>query len=97
MIVTYLLPTVWAGKVPMQYRIEKRKKDMRTRFCRDNEFFEIGKGWLNRMLDFYECRIMVKDDRILVANGKDASMFFNDVYRLFDITRMLQAKSAGII
>ena len=75
MIVTYLLPTVWAGKVPMQYRIEKRKKDMRTRFCKDNEFFEISKGWLNCMLDFYEGRLIVKDDRIIVANGKDASMF----------------------
>ena len=97
MIATYLLPTVWAGKVPMQYRIEKRKKDMRTRFCRDNEFFEISKGWLNRMLDFYEGRLMVKDDRILVTNGKDSSMFFNDIYKLFDVARMLQAKSAGII
>lgn len=97
MIVTYLLPTVWAGKVPMEYMIVERKRDMRTRFCKNNEFFKIDKGWLEHMFKFYEDGFMIKGDRILMANSRDASMFFNDVYRLFDIARMLQAKSAGVI
>lgn len=56
MIVTYLLPIVWAGKVPIEYMIVEKKRDMRTRFCKNE-----------------------------------------DVYMLFDIARMLQAKSAGVI
>ena len=63
MIVTYLLPTVWAGKVPMQYRIEKIKKDMRTRFCKDNERYIIDlhvldafSGIIMRQWDQNDCR-----------------------------------------
>ena len=44
MIVTYLLPTVLAGKVPMQYRIEKRKKDFAGFQINDEVMAAANKG-----------------------------------------------------
>ena len=74
MIVTYLLPTVWAGKVPMQYRIEKRKKDMRTRFCRDNERYIIDRHVLDAMIHSFPSA-REKGNRLFFKNEKAAYKF----------------------
>ena len=71
---TYLLPTVLAGKnLPIEYRIIERKKDMRTKFCRENEKCIIDRDTLNEYIREYGIR--VKGDRVIMKDGKQASIF----------------------
>ena len=71
---TYLLPTVLTGKnLPMEYRIVERKRDMRTRFCKQNEKYIIDRDTLNEYIREYGIR--VKGDRVIMKDGKQASIF----------------------
>ena len=71
---TYLLPTVLTGKnLPMEYRIVERKRDMRTRFCKENEKYIIDRDTLNEYIREYGIR--VKGDRVIMKDGKQASIF----------------------
>ena len=71
---TYLLPTVLTGKnLPMEYRIVECKRDMRTRFCKQNEKYIIDRDTLNEYIREYGIR--VKGDRVIMKDGKQASIF----------------------
>ena len=70
---TYLLPTVFAGKLPIEYRIVERKRDMRTRFCRENEKCIIDRDTLNEYIREYN--IKVKEDRVIMKDGRQAIIF----------------------
>ena len=71
---TYLLPTVLAGKnLPIEYRIIERKKDMRTKFCRENEKYIIDRDTLNEYIREYN--IKVKEDRVIMKDGRQARIF----------------------
>ena len=70
---TYLLPTVFAGKLPIEYRIVERKKDMRTKFCRENEKYIIDRDTLNEYIREYN--IKVKEDRVIMKDGRQARIF----------------------
>ena len=71
---TYLLPTVLTEKnLPMEYRIVERKKDMRTKFCRENEKCIIDRDTLNEYIREYN--IKVKEDRVIMKDGRQARIF----------------------
>ena len=71
---TYLLPTVLAGKnLTIEYRIVERKKDMRTKFCRENEKYIIDRDTLNEYIREYN--IKVKEDRVIMKDGRQARIF----------------------
>lgn len=71
---TYLLPTVLTGKnLPMEYRIVECKRDMRTRFCKENEKYIIDRDTLNEYIREYGIR--VKGDRVMMKDGKQARIF----------------------
>lgn len=71
---TYLLPTILTGKnLPMEYRIVECKRDMRTRFCKENEKYIIDRDTLNEYIREYGIR--VKGDRVMMKDGKQASIF----------------------
>lgn len=70
---TYLIPTVFTGKLPMEYRVVTRKRDMRTNFCKCNEKHIIDKDALNKYIRRYN--ILVKEDRVIMKNGNQARIF----------------------
>ena len=71
---TYLLPTVLTGKnLPMEYRIVECKRDMRTRFCKENEKYIIDRDTLNEYIREYN--IKVKEDRVIMKDGRQARIF----------------------
>lgn len=70
---TYLIPTVFTGKLPMEYRVVTRKRDMRTNFCKHNERHIIDKDALNEYIREYN--ILVKGDRVIMKDGKQARIF----------------------
>ena len=70
---TYLIPTVFTGKLPMEYRVVTRKRDMRTNFCKCNEKHIIDKDELNKYIRRYN--ILVKEDRVIMKNSKQAIIF----------------------
>lgn len=70
---TYLIPTVFTGKLPLEYRVVTRKRDMRTNFCKCNEKHIIDKDALNEYIREYN--ILVKEDRVIMKDSKQASIF----------------------
>lgn len=70
---TYLIPTVFTGKLPMEYRVVTRKRDMRTNFCKNNEKHIIDKDELNKYIRRYN--ILVKEDRVIMKNSNQARIF----------------------
>ena len=93
MIVTYLLPTVWAGKVPMQYRIEKRKKDMRTNFCKMYHKYEVSDSCLEHMLVYCD-DARLKGDRIIVTNGEAAAKVFHWLFGKWEDTQAMAQEAS---
>ena len=71
---TYLLPTVLTGKnLPMEYRIVECKRDMRTKFCKKHESNIIDRYTLDEFNRTHN--ILVKGDRVIMKNGKQAKTF----------------------
>lgn len=70
---TYLIPVVFTGKLPLEYRVVTRKRDMRTNFCKHNERHIIDKDALDEYIREYN--ILVKGDRVIMKNGKQARIF----------------------
>lgn len=78
MIATYLIPTIKTSDgLPMQYKVVERKKDMRTRFCRQNSDKIIDKVFLAYLIDKYSLRM--KEDRIIIPYGSIAYSFRKEV------------------
>jgi hypothetical protein len=77
---TYLMPTSFTGKgkLPLEYRVVTRKRDMRTSFCKRNEKHIIDKQALNEYIR--ECNILVKEDRVIMKDSKQARIF-NELVR----------------
>ena len=71
---TYLIPTVFTGnKLPMEYKIVTRKRDMRTKFCKQNENHIIERSTLDEFIKDYN--ILVKGDRVIMKDSKQARIF----------------------
>lgn len=71
---TYLIPTVFTDKkLPMEYKIVTRKRDMRTKFCKKNERNIIDRYTLDEFNRTHN--IIVKGDRVIMKNGKQAKTF----------------------
>ena len=78
---TYLIPTVWSPFVPIVYRYEKRKKDMRTSFCKRYKKYETTDCILisiaKEYIDSGEARI--SGNKLNFMNGVKASLFFKEM------------------
>lgn len=78
---TYLIPTVWNPFVPIVYRYEKRKKDMRTSFCKRYKKYETTDCILisitKEYIDRGEARI--SGNKLNFMNGVKASLFFEEM------------------
>ena len=75
MIETYLIPTVLTAdnKFPMEYKVVTRKRDMRTKFCKKHESNIIDRYTLDEFNKNHN--IIVKGDRVIMKNGKQAKLF----------------------
>ena len=71
---TYLIPstTNGHGSLILEYRIEHKKRDMRTRFCKLHEKNRITFNL--ESVPFY-ADLIRKDDRLIAPNGKIAYQF----------------------
>ena len=76
-ISSYLIPVVWTGSIPIAYRYEKRKKDMRTSFCKIYKQYETTDCIIVSLA--YEYDAIVRQDRICVDDIKKASLFFEEM------------------
>ena len=72
---TYLIPTVFTtdNKLPMEYKIVTRKRDMRTKFCKKHERNIIDRYTLDEFNKNHNS--LVKGDRVIMKNGKQAKLF----------------------
>ncbi len=61
----------------MTYRIEYRKNDMRTKFCKANKEHIINPQKLIELIGKYNPTI--KGDKIIMKNGKEAYEFFKEI------------------
>lgn len=78
---TYLIPIDWNTFSPIEYRYDKRKKDMRTSFCKRYKKYEttdcilisIVKGYIDRG----EARI--SGNKLIFMDGVRAILFFKEM------------------
>lgn len=80
---TYVIPTTLTrGKLPMEYRMETRRIDRRTRFERFNHAYK-----LSDLHAFYglvgDCEMIIKADRIIAPDGKTAHVFWKQMQSLW--------------
>ena len=75
MMKTYLIPTVFTTdkKLPMEYKVVTRKRDMRTNFCKRHENNIIDRATLDEFINEYN--ILVKGDRVIMKDSKQARIF----------------------
>lgn len=78
---TYLIPTTWNAFTPIAYRYDKRKKDMRTNFCKLYKEYETTDCILVSMLKEYIDKgdAVAKGNRLYFSNGIKASLFFKEM------------------
>ena len=70
----YLIETVTnGGKTVLEYKMVEKKKDMRTKFCKENEDMIISPIALIRAISKY--KVQVKDDRVIMQSGEIAYKF----------------------
>lgn len=66
----YLLPFETNGRtLVLEYRIHRRKEDLRTRFCKTNKEFKVNEEALLKAIK--EVKPLLKENRIIM---KDAEM-----------------------
>ena len=71
---TYLIPTVFTDKkLPMEYKVVTRKRDMRTKFCKKHERNIIDRDALDEFNKNHN--ILVKGDRVIMKDSKQARIF----------------------
>ena len=74
MMKTYLIPTVFTDKkLPMEYKVVTRRRDMRTKFCKKHESNIIDRDTLDEFIKNYN--IIVKGDRVIMKDSKQARIF----------------------
>ena len=73
-ISSYLIPVVWSGSIPISYRYEKRKKDMRTNFCKIYKQYETTDCIIVSLA--YEYDAIVSQDRLCFDDIINALLFF---------------------
>ena len=72
-ISSYLIPVVWSGSIPIAYRYEKRKKDMRTNFCKRNKQYETTDCIIVSLA--YEYDAIVRQDRLCFDEMKEGGWY----------------------
>ncbi len=71
---TYLIPMVTNGEtLVLEYKVETCKKDMRLKFCKKNEKYEVNPSTLIRLIG--EFKLIIKYNRVIMPNGKTAYLF----------------------
>lgn len=78
---TYLIPTIWNMYAPIVYRYEKRKKDMRTVFCKkyrkytttDCILISISKEYIDNGY------AKINGNTLVFKNGAKAILFFKEM------------------
>ena len=76
-ISSYLIPVTWSDSIPIAYRYEKCKKDMRTNFCKRYKQYETTDCIIVSLA--YEYDAIVRQDRLCFDNIKNASIFFEEM------------------
>lgn len=78
---TYLIPTIWNMFAPIVYCYEKRKKDMRTSFCKRYKKYEttdcILISIVKEYIDRGEARI--SGNKLIFMDGVRAILFFKEM------------------
>lgn len=78
----YLIETITNGrnnKTVLEYKMVEKKKDMRTKFCKENESMIVSPVVLISLISKY--KIQVKDDRVIMQNGEIAYKFRKELRR----------------
>ena len=60
-------------KTILEYKIDTRKKDLRTKFCKNNDIHLVPITTLLRVVS--TLNIKIKDDRVIMASGQQAYEF----------------------
>lgn len=78
---TYLIPTTWFTSAPGAYRYDKRKKDMRTSFCKRYKEYESTDSILVSILKKYIDKgdAVVQGNRLYFCSGIKASLFYKEM------------------
>ena len=77
----YMIPTVYtSGNVPMRYRIECRKRDMRSSFCKKHEQHIVDADKLLSALGSFD-GVRIKGTDILIPSGATARRFMLTMLR----------------
>lgn len=72
---TYLLPAVTNGSsLVIEFNIVQKKRDMRLRFCKQNEQYIVDEKELGKVMADMQLR-MVRDSRLVFENAKQAREF----------------------
>lgn len=75
---TYLIPfrfTCGKNPITIEYHIINFKKDMRRKFCKVNQNYEIDQADLDDLLTWFKDDIILKDNRVIMRNGIGAHTF----------------------
>lgn len=86
MEVLYICPVVFIGsnkKVAIEYRFQKRKLDRRTRFFKHNKNY-IVKDFENAKKVLSKFDMKIKDNRIILPNGKIAFSFYKTLQNVYE-------------
>lgn len=88
MEVLYICPVVFIGnskKIAMEYRFHKRKLDRRTRFYKQNKNYIIKDFTeAEKVLNDKKFNLKLKDNRIILPNGKTAFSFYKTLQNVFE-------------
>lgn len=72
---TYLLPVVTNGtSLVIEFNIVQKKRDMRFRFCKNNEQYIVDENQLGEIIADMQLRI-VRDSRLVFENAAQARVF----------------------
>ena len=74
----YLIPFAKTSSgIPLEYRLIKRKEDMRYTFCKKNKKHKINPLVLFSMVGEFQKDIRIKNNRLILLNGAAAYQVYN--------------------
>lgn len=75
----YLIPTVKAsnGKTILEYRIVETKRDMRKKFCKENENRIVSARAISSAIS--KCNVVVKGERVILPSAEEARKFCEEI------------------
>jgi hypothetical protein len=75
----YLIPTVKAsnGKTILEYRIVEAKRDMRKKFCKENENNIVTARVIASAVA--KCNVIIKGERVILPSADEARKFSEEI------------------